>query len=179
MHLKRCNLTGCRVNPDKTTVLQDHNCTSRPVQRRAQVIPAYRNLQINLQHMFYIKSFKYKWQSSKGQRKFKTEFELQYNNHDDDIRWAPHPAHRCDANLPDLHGEDGPTRRSTQEEAVVQSRMHIPPRSQRERNLLRRVSTTTLSILILNKAYPTLGILSPLHRHAKLFGSGVLLLKGC
>ena len=25
----------------------------------------------------------------------------------DDIRWAPHPAHRCDANLPDLHGEDG------------------------------------------------------------------------
>ena len=25
----------------------------------------------------------------------------------DDIRWAPHRAHQCDANLPDLHGEDG------------------------------------------------------------------------
>ena len=21
--------------------------------------------------------------------------------------WAPHPAHQCDANLPELHGEDG------------------------------------------------------------------------
>ena len=30
-----------------------------------------------------------------------------------------------------------------------------------------------LSILILSKAYPTMGILSPLSRHAKLFGSGV------
>ena len=36
----------------------------------------------------------------------KTEFEIQYGNHDDDTRWAPHPAHRCDANMPDLHGED-------------------------------------------------------------------------
>ena len=24
----------------------------------------------------------------------------------DDTRWAPYPAHRCDANLPELHGED-------------------------------------------------------------------------
>ena len=24
-----------------------------------------------------------------------------------DTRWAPHPAHRCDANLTELHGEDG------------------------------------------------------------------------
>ncbi|KAG2536579.1 hypothetical protein PVAP13_9NG197573 [Panicum virgatum] len=43
----------------------------------------------------------------------------------------------------------------------------------------KKSTTTTLSILILTKAYPTLGILSPLPRHAKLFGSGVLLLKGC
>ena len=42
----------------------------------------------------------------KTQWKFKTEFEIQYDNHDDDTRRAPHPAHRCDANLPDLHGED-------------------------------------------------------------------------
>ena len=25
----------------------------------------------------------------------------------DDTRWTPHPAHRCDANLLDLQGEDG------------------------------------------------------------------------
>ena len=25
----------------------------------------------------------------------------------DDTMWAPHPAHRCDANLPELHEEDG------------------------------------------------------------------------
>ena len=43
----------------------------------------------------------------KTQWKFKIEFEIQYDNHDDDTRWAPHPAYRCDANLPDLHGEDG------------------------------------------------------------------------
>ena len=80
---------------------------------------------------------------------------------------------------PIFTGKTGPTRRSNQEEAVVQSRTHRPPRSQRGHNLLRRVTTTTLSILILSKAYPTLGIHSPITRHAKLFGSGVLLLKGC
>ena len=67
---------------------------------------------------------------------------------------------------PVFTGKTGPTRRSNPEEAAVQS------------NLLRKVTTTTLSILILSKAYPTLGILSPLPRHAKLSGSGVLLLKG-
>ena len=71
------------------------------------MIPAHRDLQINLQHRFYIKGFKHKQQSSNAQRKFKTEFEIQYDNYDDVKRWAPHPAHRCDANLPDLHGEDG------------------------------------------------------------------------
>ena len=51
--------------------------------------------------------FEYKWQSSKKHSgRLKTEFEIQYDNHDDGIRWAPHPAHRCDANLPNLHGED-------------------------------------------------------------------------
>ena len=55
----------------------------------------------------------------------------------------------------DDKSETGPTRRSTQEEAVVQSRTHKPPRSQWGHNLLRRVTTTTLSILILRKAYPT------------------------
>ena len=54
------------------------------------------------------KRIEYKRQSSKTQRKVKkTEFEIQYDNHDDDKRWAPHSAHRYDADLPDLHGEDG------------------------------------------------------------------------
>src|SRR6185503_8960773 len=80
---------------------------------------------------------------------------------------------------PIFTGKTGPTRRSNLEEAAVQSRTHRSPRSPQGHNLLKRVTTTTLSILILSKAYPTLGILSPLTRHAKLFGSGVLLLKGC
>ena len=70
------------------------------------MLPAYRNLQINLQHRFYIKVL-IQATEFKTQRKFKTEFEIQYDNHDDDISRAPHPAHRCDANLPNLHGEDG------------------------------------------------------------------------
>ena len=70
------------------------------------MLPANRNLQINLQHRFYIKVLKQATEF-KTQRKFKTEFEIQYDSYDDDKRWAPHPAHRCDANLPDLHGEDG------------------------------------------------------------------------
>ena len=143
------------------------------------MIPAYRSLQINLQHRFYIKVLSTSDRVQKHSGSLKTEFKIQYDNHDDDTRRAPHLAHRCDANLPDLHGEDGPTRRSNLEEAAVQSRTHRSPRSQRGHNVLRRVTTTTLSILILSKAYPTLGILSPLPRHAKLFGSGVLLLKGC
>ena len=71
------------------------------------MIPAYRNLQINLQHRFYIKGSNTNDRVQKHSGSLKTEFEIQYGNHDDDTRWAPHPAHRCDANLPDLHGEDG------------------------------------------------------------------------
>ena len=70
------------------------------------MIPAYINLQINLQHRFYIKIL-IQATEFKTQRKFKTEFEIQYDNYDDDKRWATHPAHWCDANLPKLHGEDG------------------------------------------------------------------------
>ena len=71
------------------------------------MIQAYRDPQINFTTQVLHKSFKYKLQSSNTQRKFKTEFEIQYVTTNDDTRWAPHPAHRCDANLPDLHGEDG------------------------------------------------------------------------
>ena len=71
------------------------------------MIQAYRKPQINLQHEFYIKGLNTNDRVQKHSGSLKTEFEIQYGNHDDDTRWAPHPANRCDANLPDLHVEDG------------------------------------------------------------------------
>ena len=41
--------------------------------------------------------------------------------------------------------------------------------------MLKRVTTTTLSILILSKAYPTLGILRPIPRHASFLALEVYL----
>ena len=41
------------------------------------------------------------------QRKLKQSSKYNTVTTNDDTRWAPHPAHRCDANLPELHGEDG------------------------------------------------------------------------
>ena len=70
------------------------------------MIPAHRKPQINLQHEFYIKGSNTNDRVQKHSGSLKTEFEIQYDSHDDDTRWAPHPAHRCDANLPNLHGED-------------------------------------------------------------------------
>ena len=52
----------------------------------------------------------------------------------------------------------GPTRQSNQEAEVDQSKTHIPPRSPPEHSLLRRVTTKTLSTLVLSKAYPTINI---------------------
>ena len=49
------------------------------------MLPAYRNLQINLQHKFYIKVL-IQATEFKTQRKFKTEFEIQYDNYNDDKR---------------------------------------------------------------------------------------------
>ena len=92
------------------------------------MIPAYIKLQINLQHRFYIKGSNTNDRVQKHNGRLKTEFEIQYDNHDDDTRRTPHPAHRYDANLPDLHGEDGATRRSNPEEVAVQSRTHRSPR---------------------------------------------------
>ena len=65
------------------------------------------------------------------------------------------------------------TRPSNPEVEVDQSKMCKSPQSLLEHNLLRRVATKILSTLILSKAYPTMGILSPLSRHAQLFGSGL------
>ena len=56
---------------------------------------------------------------------------------------------------PTFTEKTGPTRQSTQEEVVVQSRTHRP-RIQWRHNLLKEVTTTTLSILILSKSYSTM-----------------------
>ena len=52
----------------------------------------------------------------------------------------------------------GPTRLSNPEEVVDRSTRRRSPRSPPERILLKYITTTSLSILILNKAYPTIGI---------------------
>ena len=70
-----------------------------------------------------------------------------------------------------------PTRQSNPEEEADHSKMRRSPKNLPEHSLLRRVATKTLSTLILSKAYPTMGILSPLPRHAKLFVSGFVLRK--
>ena len=62
-----------------------------------------------------------------------------------------------------------PTRPSNLEEEADQSRTHQFPRSLPAYSLLRRFTTKTLSTLILSKIYPSMGIFSPLPRHAKLF----------
>src|SRR6185312_13651421 len=147
------------------------------VRRRAQVIPAYRNLQINLQHIFYIKALitNDRVQKHSGSLKLRSKYNtITTTMIQGELHILPTDVMPT---CPIFTEKTGPTRRSNLEEAAVQSRTRRPPRSQREHNLLRRVITTTLSILILSKAYPTLGILSPIPRNAKLFGSGVLLQK--
>ena len=142
------------------------------------MLPAHRNLQINLQHRFYIKGLNTnnRVQTHSGSLKLSSKYNtIATTTIKGELHILPTDVMPT---CPVFTGKMGPTRRSNPEEAAVQSRTHRSPRSQREHNLLRKVTTTTLSILILGKAYPTLGILSPLSRHAKLFGSGVLLLKG-
>ena len=137
------------------------------------MIPAYRNLQINLQHRFYIKGLNTnnRVQTHSGSLKLSSKYNtIATTTIKGELHILPTDV---TPTCPIFRGKTGPTRRSNLEEAVVQSRTHRPPRSQWGHNLLRRVTTTTLSILILSKAYPTLGIHSPLSRHVKLFGSGV------
>ena len=134
---------------------------------------------INLQHQFYIKvlNTNNRVQAHSGSLKLSSKYNtITTTTIKGELHILPTDV---TPTCPIFTGKTGPTRRSNPEEAAVQSRTHRSPRSPQGHNLLRRVTTTTLSILILSKAYPTLGILSPLPRHAKLFGSGVLLLKGC
>ena len=80
-HLKWCNPAVRRVIPDQTTVLQDHICTRRLARRRAQVIQAYRDSQINLQPGFYIKVLNTNDRVQRSEN-FKTEFAIQYGNYE-------------------------------------------------------------------------------------------------
>ena len=143
------------------------------------MLPAYRNFQINLQHRFYIKGLNTnnRVQTHSGSLKLSSKYNtIATTTIKGELHILPTDV---TPTCPIFTGKTEPTRRSNLEEAAVQSRTHRSPRSPPGHNLLKRVTTTTLSILILSKAYPTLGILSPLPRNAKLFGSGVLLLKSC
>jgi len=133
------------------------------------VLPAYRNLQINLQHQFYKKALNTnnRVQTHSGSLKLSSKYNtITTTTIQGELHILPTDVMPT---CPIFTGKTGPTRRSNPEEAAVQSRTHRSPRSPQGHNLLRRVTTTTLSILILSKAYPTLGILSPLPRHARLF----------
>ena len=120
-----------------TTVLQDHNCTSRPARRRAQVIPAYINVQINLQHRFYIKTLSTndRVQKHSGSLKLSSKYNtITTTTIQGELHILPTDVMPT---CPIFTEKTGPTRPSTQEEAAVQSRTRIPPQSQRECNLLK------------------------------------------
>ena len=124
------------------------------------MLPAYRNLQINLQHQFYIKvlNTNNRVQTHSGSLKLSSKYNtIATTTIKGELHILPTDV---TPTCPIFTRKMGPTRRSTQEEAVVQSRTHRSPRSPPGHNLLRGVTTTTLSILILSKAYPTLGILA-------------------
>ena len=174
MHLKRCNLTGCRVKSRLNYCTPGSQLHLDPYEDEHRCYQHTEILKINLQHRFLHKRFKYKQQSSNAQRKFKTEFEIQYDSYDDDKRWAPHPAHRCDANLPNLHGEDG-AHSTVQpggsgcpiQDAQISSKSAGTQPAQKGYNNNHEYTNT-------QQGLPDSG-----YRHARLFGSGVLLLKDC
>src|SRR6185437_14850012 len=110
----------------------------RLVRRRAQVLPEYRNLQINLQHQFYIKDLNTnnRVQTHSGSLKLSSKYiTITTTTIKGELHILPTDV---TPTCPNFTGKTGPTRRSTQEEAAVQSRTHRSPRSQREHNLLKR-----------------------------------------
>ena len=61
---------------------------------------------------------------------------------------------------PHFTAKTGPTRPTNPEEVVDRSTKHRTPRSPPDRNLLKDMATTSLSILILSKTYPSMGYLA-------------------
>ena len=161
MHLKRCNLTGCRVKSRLNYCTPGSQLHLDPYEDEHRCYQHTEIFQINLQHQFYIKDLNAnnRVQTHSGSLKLSSKYNtLTTTTIQGELHILPTDVMPT---CPIFMEKTGPTRRSTQEEAAVQCRTRRPPRSQREHNLLKRVTTTTLSILILSKAYPTLGILSP------------------
>src|SRR6185312_5789658 len=110
----------------------------RPVRRRAQVIPAHRSLQINLQHRFYIKGLNTnnRVQTHSGSLKLSSKYNtIATTMIKGELHILPTDV---TPTCPIFTGKTGPTRRSNPEEAAVHSRTHRSPRSQRGHNLLKR-----------------------------------------
>jgi len=133
------------------------------------------NYNKSLQASFTIQTSEFKY----SEKQFRVKNKLQNNTIDnvadkDELHTLP-----TDVRLtcPYFTAKTGPTRPNNPEEVVDRSTRRRSPRSPPERILLKYMATTSLSILILSKTYPTMGILSPLTRHEKLFGSGVCFAK--
>src|SRR6185312_3655473 len=111
----------------------------RLVRRRAQVIPAHRSLQINLQHRFYIKGLN----TNNRVQKHSESLKLSSKYNTITTTTIQGELHILPTDVmptcPNFTGKTGPTRRSNQEEAAIQSRTHRPPRSQRGHHLLKKV----------------------------------------
>ena len=138
MHLKRCNLTGCRVKSRLNYCTPGSQLHLDPYEDEHRCYQHTEIFKINLQHRFLHKRFKYKQQSSNAQRKLKLS--SKYNTiTTTTIKGELHilPTD-VTPTCPIFTGKTGPTRRSNPEEAAVQSRTHRSPRSQRGHNLLKR-----------------------------------------
>src|SRR6185312_13871408 len=103
-------------------------------------VTSNRNLQIYLQHQFYIKvlNTNNRVQTHSGSLKLSSKYKtIATTTIKGELHILPTDVMPT---CPIFTGQTGPTRRSTHEEAVVQSRTHRPPRSQRGHNLLKRVT---------------------------------------
>ena len=137
------------------------------------MIQAYRDFQNNLQYGFYIKVLN---TNNRVQTQRKLKPSSKYNKVlRTTIKVGLTSCPQCAANWPELHGEDGT--HSTVQPGGSGCPTHDAQTSSKSAGTqpAQKGSTTTLSILILSKAYPTLGILSPMLRHARFLALEVYL----
>ena len=130
------------------------------------MIPAIRNLQINLQHRFYIKCLNTnnRVQKHSGSLKLSSKYNtITTTTIQGELHILPTDVMPT---CPIFTEKTGPTRRSTQEEGLSNPGRTDLLEVSGNTTCSEGFTTTTLSILILSKAYPTMGILSPLPRHA-------------
>ena len=106
MHLKRCNLTGCRVKSRLNYCTPGSQLHLDPYEDEHRWYKHTEILELIYNTVLH-KSFRtnYRVQTHSGSLKQSSKYNTIAAT---TIKgWAPHPAHRCDANLPNLHGEDG------------------------------------------------------------------------